>query len=301
MLSLSAPVRAFLLHAAPSASKVSGLAVAGPLSSGAARRLHASRMQLEGGGSDSFGFYEERPPSEKQVAFAQRLAQQTAKSLPEAALQDMGACSQFIDECLSQTPPTERQLAFAQTIARDSGIDLPQQSTLSSKAVSDYINANQHLLRGGVGGGGIGGGGSGIGAALPTEKQIMYAVKLARDRNFGLTAEQLSSKFEMSQFIDSCVNGTSGTAAAGGVAMAGGGAAAGGAAAAAAFGAAPTPAAAPLENGVVAEAQAVDEAAAQAAPQQSEDMAALDALFNEPEGEEGEEGGGYLHEKDVPF
>ena len=62
-----------------------------------------------------------------------------------------------------------------------------------------------------------------------------------------------------------------------------------------------TPAAAPLENGVVAEAQAVDEAAAQAAPQQSEDMAALDALFNEPEGEEGEEGGGYLHEKDVPF
>mmetsp|Transcript_73872 Transcript_73872/g.135025 ORF Transcript_73872/g.135025 Transcript_73872/m.135025 type:complete len:338 (-) Transcript_73872:14-1027(-) len=177
--------------------------------------LHAPRMQFE---DYDFGMYGSRTPSEKQLRYAQQLAQQLGKPLPDGASQDADRCSQFIDDCLAQRParpPSARQIAFAQDIARQTGIELPASATTSAKACSDYISANRDRLppRGagtGVGvdssmGVSFGGAGSDSGAYnMPSQKQILYAAQLAQRLNIGLSAEVLTDKRAMSQFIDEC-------------------------------------------------------------------------------------------------
>ena len=80
--------------------------------------LHATRMQYEGEdmgmGSEGTGV---RQPSEKQVAYAQRLSQQVGMEIPPDAYTDAGRCSAFIDAALDRTPPTERQIQYAETIS----------------------------------------------------------------------------------------------------------------------------------------------------------------------------------------
>ena len=272
--------------------------------------IHGTRMQYD---DESYGMaYEQRPPSEKQVRYAQRLAQQLAKSLPQDALHDSEACSKFIDECLSEAPPSEKQVQFAQTIARDAGIELPAFVTTSSKACSEYINANQHLLSGRPRSydGGSGGMGMGMGMGMgnaPTEKQILFAARLARDRNLGLSAEVLADKAAMSGFIDECLKTQAtggGAVSAGGVAP---GAAAGFAGAAGAAGVsgmgdmAGVGEEADAANGAPSAALAMEEDSALEAA--AGEMDALDRLFDDPEDDE-EEGGlpsTYLKETDVPF
>lgn len=199
MLSVHLRVVSTLLHSSTSASRISTRM----LPAMRPRALHATRMQFADD-DPAFNYFDQRPPSEKQVQYAQRLAQQLAKPLPEAALQDFDQCSQFIDECLSQAPPSQKQLQFAQQISQDAGIDLPSHSTVSAKAVSDYINDNQHLLKGMQRN--FEGGMFIDLLGTPSDKQVLYAASLARQRNIGLSAEALSSKGAMSQFIDACLN-----------------------------------------------------------------------------------------------
>lgn len=270
--------------------------------------LHCTRMQQYDDDTNYGMPFESRPPSEKQVQYAQRLAQQLAKPLPQEALQEMNACRDFIDECLSQAPPTERQVQYAQTIARDAGIALPDYATRNAKACSEYIDANQHLLAGrprsygavesaGPARGAMGGG-MGMGGGIPTDKQILYAATLARQRNLGLSAEVIADKGAMSRFIDECVAGGTprsdpapfgdGTAAAGAGGLGG-------------MAAAATAAAADGASGVVGTDQAAEPAAAT-----DTSMDELDRLFDDPLDEEDEEAGApsgasYLSEKNVPF
>ena len=63
-------------------------------------------LQFDDGGYDAFAA---RPPSDKQIAFAQRLSLQTEKSMPHEATVDAAACSQFIDTLLNQVPASEKQ------------------------------------------------------------------------------------------------------------------------------------------------------------------------------------------------
>ena len=76
-------------------------------------------------------------------------------------------------------------------------------SARSAKACSEFIDANQGLM-GGMGGGGGRSYQAGPGQA-PSEKQILFAARLARERQLGLSAEALSDKMAMSQFIDACL------------------------------------------------------------------------------------------------
>mmetsp|Transcript_4571 Transcript_4571/g.6458 ORF Transcript_4571/g.6458 Transcript_4571/m.6458 type:complete len:266 (-) Transcript_4571:66-863(-) len=181
---------------------------------------YRARMQADDSGAsygNYGGMFEARPPSEKQLAYAQRLAQQVGSTIPEDALKDSMQISQFIDDCLTKAKPTERQVAYAQTIARDAGIELPEAATRSSKACSEFIEANQHLLPGrrnmGTGvpvPGSAGGGGMAMGGSMrnpPTQNQIMLAVSLAQQLNIGLAAEVLTDSAVMSRFIDECQNG----------------------------------------------------------------------------------------------
>lgn len=169
--------------------------------------LHVTRMQFDD--TSPLGFEGNygggRPPSEKQVQYAQRLAQQTATELPQEALMDSDACSRFIDDALSRTPPSAKQVEYANTIARQLNMDMPPGVTASAKACSEFIDANQGLM-GGMGGGG---GGRNLQAGpgqAPSEKQILFAARLARERQLGLSAEALSDRLAMSQFIDACLN-----------------------------------------------------------------------------------------------
>jgi len=159
--------------------------------------LHATRMQ-----EADFGFSSApRPPSEKQVQYAQRLAQQLGFELPSETLNDMTQCSNFIDEMLSKAPPSERQVAFAKQIATTANIELPEAALQSSKSISQYIEANQMLLQGPGMGGGMGMGMAGGANRLPTDKQITFAVSLAQRLNVGITAEALQSRSVLSSFI----------------------------------------------------------------------------------------------------
>ena len=139
------------------------------------------------------------PSLPAQVQFAQRLSQQLGIDLPAESLTDQTRCSSFIDEALDKVPPSNRQLEFARSISQNANIELPEHATRSSRTISAYIEANQHLAPAPAGGGMGGGMGD---KREPTSKQIVYAASLARQLSIGLEAEVLADRFAISQFID---------------------------------------------------------------------------------------------------
>ena len=147
---------------------------------------------------DSVGeSYAASPPSEKQIQYAQALAIQTETALPDTLSTSAAECSAFIGEMLNKVPPTIKQLNFASTLAEKANIPLPPEVETSSSACSEFIDAQ--LQASGQGGGG--------GSALPSEKQLLYAIGLAQKKNLGLSAAVLADKRACSEFIDSLVNG----------------------------------------------------------------------------------------------
>lgn len=247
--------------------------------------LHATRMQYADYGFDAGP----RAPSDKQVRYAQLLAQRAALELPPEALVNGEECSAFIDKALQMTPPSERQIEFARSIARAANLELPEHALVSSKSVSAYIEANQHLSSGISMPGYTGGSSS---SREPTEKQILFAATLARRLNVGLTAEVLQSRQAMSTFLDQSQQQLRGSPVGGGGmlgdSMLGGvGGVGATSAAAAAFSAAGSPA----FN--AADADLLSPEAG------GEDInAELDSLFSEPKGEDEPN---YYKEGSIPF
>ena len=136
---------------------------------------------------DAFGEAGPQPPSEKQVAYAQRLAMQMATPLPEQALTNRQQCSDFIESMLEKAPASEKQLEFANSLAAKAGMSVPEHAKQSSAAISKFIE--------GFGGGSRQGGtAAATDPNMPTEKQLAFAVKLARERRLGLSAEVLADK-----------------------------------------------------------------------------------------------------------
>ena len=169
-------------------------AVASPLRAHTAA-LHATRMQF----SDSAGGYDDAP-SEKQVRYAQQLAQRSGLALPPDALIDRDRCSAFIDEALGKSEPSARQISFAESLAATKNEALPAEVRGSAKAISEYIDQNMHLAMGAAGGRGQYNGTAD--PRLPTDKQLLYAAVLARQKRVGLSFEQLSDRQTLSRFID---------------------------------------------------------------------------------------------------
>ncbi len=114
--------------------------------------------QASGGGGGGGGA---RPPSDKQIAFARKLAAERQAEVPEAALKDGRACSTFIDEMLAKKPapgaapaasgggaggggnakpPSDKQIAFAQKLAREKQLRLPEGFQQDWRICRDFID-----------------------------------------------------------------------------------------------------------------------------------------------------------------
>ncbi|WP_018234300.1 DNA topoisomerase [Thioalkalivibrio thiocyanodenitrificans] len=83
-------------------------------------------------------------PTEKQIAFAQKLAAALNLSLPENCETDAGVCRKFLDEHASKPfPPSEKQLEFAKSIAERKGVSIPAKAMRESKTLSQWIDQNK--------------------------------------------------------------------------------------------------------------------------------------------------------------
>ena len=140
MLHMGRPTPAFVMTMPPiqsvAASSIGLLCQRAP--------IHSTRMQLDDGMGYGASDYE---PSEKQVRYAQQLAQRAGVPLPEEALVDRERCSIFIDEALSKCAPSSKQVAFAESLAMAKGEPLPDDARASAKACSEYICTAGHVCK----------------------------------------------------------------------------------------------------------------------------------------------------------
>ena len=87
------------------------------------------------------------PPTQKQVLYARRLAQQTSSLLPWDVLQDRRRLSAWIDarkaEAVHSTQPTSRQVAFAERIARIKRLAVPDECFRDRNMLSRWIDTNK--------------------------------------------------------------------------------------------------------------------------------------------------------------
>ena len=121
----------------------------------------------------------ERPPSDKQLRFAEKLAGQAGVEVPADARQNAAGCSKFIGALtkkLGPRPPSARQLEFAQQVARDQQVRLPQAAQESAAACSKFIDKHRP-------GGAQGPAANGTRAdpgRPPSEQQLVYLRRLAQ-------------------------------------------------------------------------------------------------------------------------
>jgi hypothetical protein len=135
------------------------------------------------------------PPTEKQISFAQTLAQQRGIPMPSSATKSKRACSTFIEESqalissgrpterqvdLGYDLPTERQLDYARRIAAERGMTLSAAALSSRKACSDWIDR-----------------------VPPSPKQVQFAKAIAERRGLELPPEVLTKKRTCEMFLDS--------------------------------------------------------------------------------------------------
>jgi len=132
-------------------------------------RAVSQRGAADYGSSDDLfgGGGQHNPPTEKQVAFAKRLAAETQTGIPLDAMESSASMSAFIESALQQRP----------SAAEPNG-----------------------------GGGGYGGGayGGGVGGELraPSAKQLEFARRLAEERGIEIPGPALESGIAISRFID---------------------------------------------------------------------------------------------------
>eukprot|EP00316_Scyphosphaera_apsteinii_P009763 CAMPEP_0119313690 /NCGR_PEP_ID=MMETSP1333-20130426/30012_1 /TAXON_ID=418940 /ORGANISM="Scyphosphaera apsteinii, Strain RCC1455" /LENGTH=232 /DNA_ID=CAMNT_0007318587 /DNA_START=89 /DNA_END=787 /DNA_ORIENTATION=+ len=142
-------------------------------------------------------------PSEKQVKYAQSLALQAQQILPDEVLLSREGCSAFIDSILAIVPPSEKQIEFATQLAEKAGEQLDERVLESAKECSKYIDKMLEGARTPQQSNGMPNIATTSLTQLPSDKQLSFAINLARAAKVGLPAEVLLSKVECSQFIES--------------------------------------------------------------------------------------------------
>lgn len=149
---------------------------------------------------------ESLPPSPKQLAFAQSLAERMGKQIPPEAMKDGKLMKSWLDEAVATappSPPSNKALEFAEKIAESIGVPLPENAKTSSKACSEFINANKDKA------GGSGGGGGGLTGA-PTEKALGFAQSIAETKGIPLPEAAKTSAQACSEFINAHKSGGGG-------------------------------------------------------------------------------------------
>ncbi len=77
-------------------------------------------------------------PSEKQLAYAEALAEKFGADVPEDVRTSKIACSEFIDQQKQREPPSDKQLAFVKELAQQAQIDPPDHACVSSAGASHH-------------------------------------------------------------------------------------------------------------------------------------------------------------------
>ena len=81
-----------------------------------------------------------KPPSEKQVRFAQSLSEKYGLEIPEDALGNGRELSKWIDEQMAAIPPSEKQIEFMENLARRYNLDPPEEAYSSKKKCSEWLD-----------------------------------------------------------------------------------------------------------------------------------------------------------------
>jgi len=94
-------------------------------------------------------------PSEKQLAFAEQVAERAGVQLPEAARASARELSAWIDATLKTAPPrppSDKQIAFAEKLAEEAGLDLPAAVRADGRACSIFIDKHMGSGKSGAAG-----------------------------------------------------------------------------------------------------------------------------------------------------
>ncbi|MDD7422169.1 hypothetical protein [Campylobacter hominis] len=83
-----------------------------------------------------------KPPSEKQLEWAKKLASNLKIELPKGIGDDWKICSNFIEKNKDKDvrPPTEKQLALAKKLADSNKVELPKDIEEDMKICSKFID-----------------------------------------------------------------------------------------------------------------------------------------------------------------
>ena len=83
-------------------------------------------------------------PSEKQLEFAQKIAQKLGIDVPESAVNDRAACSSFIEANREAAlRPSAKQISFAENIAKNKGLVVPPDALKDGRELSKWIDENK--------------------------------------------------------------------------------------------------------------------------------------------------------------
>jgi nucleotide-binding universal stress UspA family protein len=168
----------------------------------------------------------ERPPSEKQLNYAQALSERHGVPIPDDTLTSAFAMSAYLSEVLDAhpQPATSKQLDFARKLAEEQGTEIPPGMENDRRKLSELIET---LLNKGGGSGDVGSlvcerpfhcalllpcadatttDNTALTVALadahPTDKQLLFAARLARERGADIPHQTLVTKAGMSKFIE---------------------------------------------------------------------------------------------------
>ncbi|MBZ7963304.1 type IA DNA topoisomerase [Campylobacter sp. W0049] len=84
-----------------------------------------------------------KKPSEKQIAFAEKLAKENKVELPKDYKENIKICTDFIDKAMKNAKPlpsSEKQIAFAEKLAKENKVELPKDYKENAKICSQFIN-----------------------------------------------------------------------------------------------------------------------------------------------------------------
>lgn len=83
-------------------------------------------------------------PTEKQIAYAVRIATKLSIELPEEVRNDFDKCREFIDQNKDAAMrPSDKQLAFAARIAKEKGVEIPEAASKDGAQLSRWIDENK--------------------------------------------------------------------------------------------------------------------------------------------------------------
>ncbi len=99
----------------------------------------------------SGGFAMGHKPTARQLRFAERLSEASKQDVPEDALKDSKALSEWIDKIkddvnLPALPPSEKQIKYAESLARDTDMELTDELRTDASKISKFIDQARKIL-----------------------------------------------------------------------------------------------------------------------------------------------------------